>query len=85
MSWRRREEDSVLFQNEAGHKRHAEQRRAALNEYGCATYELQKRGGHDIILCVCCGLGSAHPEDIAQKFCGFCDFFHDEWRVDDLS
>lgn len=75
----------MLCQNEAGHKRHAEQRRAALLEYGCATYEYRHRLGHFVILCLCCGFVSRHPADIEQKFCGYCDFFHDEWRVDDLS
>jgi hypothetical protein len=37
------------------------------------------RGGYAVILCLCCGRGSANAGDILQRFCGFCDSFHEEW------
>jgi ribosomal protein L37E len=64
------------------HQRRAARRRAALVEYGCATYWLVQSHGHPAIRCLCCGLDSFHPTDIAQHFCGFCDAFHDEWQED---
>lgn len=58
----------------------AARRRAALAAHGCSTYALGRRGGWAAIQCLCCGLGSVHPKDIAEKSCGFCHAFHSEWR-----
>lgn len=52
-------------------------RRKALIEAGCATY-ITWNGG---INCLCCGLTSTHPVDIAEKYCGFCHEFHGEWSA----
>ena len=57
----------------------ATRRRAALVAGGCATYEVGQRNGQPAIACLCCGLGSFHPADIEQKYCGFCGTFHNEW------
>lgn len=57
----------------------AQRRRQALAAAGCATYELGFRGGVAAIQCLCCGLGSSHPDDIREKYCGFCKEFHAEW------
>jgi hypothetical protein len=58
----------------------AQRRRAALVAAGCATYELGVRDGMDVIQCLCCGLGSNHPQDVAQRYCGYCHEFHGEWK-----
>ena len=63
-------------------KLHAARRRAALTAAGCATYTLGQRGGRAGIVCLCCGLGSSHPDDLAQKYCGFCAAFHTGWNAD---
>lgn len=63
-------------------KLNAARRRAALTAAGCATYTLGQRGGHPGIVCLCCGLGSSHPDDLAQKYCGFCAAFHTDWTAD---
>jgi hypothetical protein len=57
----------------------AARRRKALVAAGCSTYELGHRGTSKAIQCLCCGLGSTHPTDIAQRFCGFCKELHSEW------
>lgn len=59
----------------------ASRRWAALAAAGCSTYTLGLRGGEPAILCLCCGLGSAHPDQIANKYCGFCHEFHLEERL----
>jgi hypothetical protein len=64
-------------------KRQAQRRRAALVQAGCSTYALGRRGGTEAIQCLCCGLGSGHPTDIAERFCGFCQAWHSEWREDE--
>jgi hypothetical protein len=58
----------------------AERRRVALVAAGCQTYTVGMRGGQAAIVCLCCGLGSAHPKDVAEKFCGFCHAWHSDWR-----
>ncbi len=58
----------------------ADRRRAVLLAAGCQTYTVGLRGGQAAIVCLCCGLGSAHRKDIAEKFCGFCHAWHGEWR-----
>jgi len=58
----------------------AQRRRAALVAAGCQTYTVGMRGGQAAIVCLCCGLGSGHPADIAERFCGFCRAWHSEWR-----
>lgn len=30
------------------------------------------------IACPRCGKTSHHPQDIAQRYCGFCHIFHDD-------
>jgi hypothetical protein len=57
----------------------AQRRRTALAQAGCSTYQLGTRGGVEAIICLCCGLGSAHPKDMAERYCGFCQSFHTEW------
>jgi len=58
----------------------AARRRAALVAGGCSTYATGLKGGEPSIICLCCGLGSAHPEDISHRYCGFCHEFHSEER-----
>lgn len=58
----------------------ADRRRAALTAHGCATYTIGLRGTVPAIACLCCGLGSSHAQDIAQRYCGFCHQYHSEWR-----
>jgi hypothetical protein len=29
-----------------------------------------------LITCQCCGMGSHHPQDIAQGYCAWCASFH---------
>jgi hypothetical protein len=60
----------------------ADRRRVALEARGCQTYVVGMRGGQAAIVCLCCGLGSANPQDIAEKYCGFCHAWHSEWRDD---
>lgn len=59
--------------------REARTRRNALRAAGCSTYQLGLRDGQEVILCLCCGLGSAHWQDIRQRYCGFCQATHSEW------
>lgn len=61
-------------------RRQAALRRGALEAHGCSTYELGTRGGQRAIICLCCGLGSVHPRDMAERYCGFCQVFHADWR-----
>lgn len=65
---------------EKGLKQRATRRRQALVAAGCATYEIGRRGNVLSIACLCCGLGSHHPNDIERKYCGFCQEFHTEWK-----
>lgn len=57
----------------------AARRRAALTAAGCATYALGQRHGQAGIVCLCCGLGSSSPEDIKERYCGFCKEHHTGW------
>lgn len=57
-------------------------RREVLTGAGCSTYALGQRNGVGAIMCLCCGLGSGHPRDIADRYCGFCHAFHSEWVRD---
>jgi len=52
-------------------------RRRALVEAGCSTYILFATC-QPAIRCLCCGMASWHPEDIRQKYCGFCHSWHSE-------
>ena len=61
----------------------ADRRRAALTQAGCQTYTVGMRGGQVAIVCLCCGLGSAHPGDLQNHYCGFCHAWHGEWRDED--
>lgn len=56
----------------------AAERRVALAAAGLATYVLGVPGLSNRILCVCCGLPSSNPNDIAERYCGFCHQFHNE-------
>lgn len=56
----------------------AQRRRTALTAAGCSTYTIGWRGGQPGIVCLCCGLGSSNPNDIDQRYCGFCHEFHGE-------
>lgn len=58
----------------------ADRRRAALVQAGCQTYTVGMRGGQAAIVCLCCGLGTAHPRDLEERYCGFCHARHGEWR-----
>ncbi len=60
----------------------ADRRREALVAFGCSTYSTGfKRDEGECIVCLCCGLGSAHPDDIRIKYCGFCNAYHSEEQV----
>lgn len=61
----------------------AVRRRRTLVLAGCATYAIGCRGGQGVIICLCCGLGSYLPEDITQRYCGFCHEFHTERTVNE--
>jgi hypothetical protein len=56
----------------------AHRRREALLSAGCSTYTIGLRGGQQAIVCCCCGLGSNHPDDVANRYCGFCHEWHSE-------
>lgn len=62
----------------------AEERRKALEEAGCCTYTLLyfSNGEINSIFCLCCGRESINPNDIAQRYCGYCHTFHSDWSVD---
>lgn len=57
----------------------AARRREVLTAGGCATYTTGVRDGVEAIVCLCCGLGSINAQDVAQRYCGFCQAFHSEW------
>lgn len=63
-------------------KAQAARRRQALIAGGCSTYALGIRNDRSAIQCLCCGLGSLHPRDIRERYCGFCHAFHTEWQGD---
>ncbi|MEZ4684172.1 MAG: hypothetical protein R2932_59175 [Caldilineaceae bacterium] len=56
----------------------AQRRRQALTAADCSTYVIGIRSGQPGIVCLCCGLGSSSPNDIEQRYCGFCHEFHSE-------
>jgi hypothetical protein len=62
-------------------KVYAKRRREVLEAAGCSTYVLGERMGAQGIVCLCCGLGSSHADDIVSRYCGFCAEFHSEWKV----
>lgn len=37
--------------------------------------------GNRWIRCLVCGLGSYNPNDIEQKYCGYCHVFHADDRA----
>jgi hypothetical protein len=59
----------------------AERRRRAFLLFGCSTYTITPRNGVMTILCLCCGLSSAHLSDIESRYCSFCHSYHSEWRL----
>ncbi|MFW5941909.1 MAG: hypothetical protein ACOCXI_08920 [Chloroflexota bacterium] len=59
-------------------RKQADARRRVLRQAGLRTYEIGRRAGAVGIVCLCCGLGSAHPQDVRQRYCGFCNAFHDD-------
>lgn len=63
----------------------AQRRREALEHGGCATYALGVPGMAERIVCLCCGLPSSNPTDIAERYCGFCSEYHSEGDSLDLS
>lgn len=64
--------------NVAQLREEAHARRVVLRQAGLTTYALGRRGGVKGITCLCCGLGSAHPTDIRERYCGFCNAYHDD-------
>jgi ribosomal protein L37E len=62
-------------------KAQATRRRDALVTAGCSTYlvSVDYAGEPLGILCLCCGQKSYNPEDITNRYCGFCHEFHSEW------
>jgi hypothetical protein len=58
----------------------AARRRATLVAHGCQTYTVGMRGGQAAIVCLCCGLGSVGTHDLLERWCGFCEAWHSEWR-----
>jgi hypothetical protein len=65
--------------NETLLRAQAEKRRAALVAAGCSTYSVGYRGSLPAIICHCCGLGSSNPNDVLNRYCGFCHEYHSEW------
>ena len=61
-------------------RRDGARRRFALMAGGCRTYTWTQRVGRMAILCLCCGLASANPNDMQQRYCGLCSEYHAEWR-----
>jgi hypothetical protein len=61
----------------------AARRRAALEAGGCQTFVTCVALGRPAIRCLCCGLSSANPRDLAQGWCPFCEAWHARWREDD--
>ena len=59
----------------------AYRRRVALAKDGCATYRITSdRDGSELaIQCLCCGLTSHNPNDVANRYCGFCHEWHSDW------
>lgn len=64
-------------------KQDAQKRRQVLRSADLTTYQIGERGGALAIICLCCGLGSSHPTDIEQRYCGFCKAYHDELLIRD--
>ena len=64
-------------------RRDGARRRFALMAGGCRTYTWTQRVGRMAILCLCCGLASANPNDMQQRYCGMCQEYHTEWRDED--
>jgi len=62
--------------DQAALRKDAAKRRQALSDAGCSTYTIGVRGGQPGIVCLCCGLGSSNPNDIAERYCGFCKAWH---------
>lgn len=62
-------------------------RRAVLVAAGCSTYRVgvgvnDGFGKPRMIICLCCGLTSLDTDDIARKFCDFCQEHHSEWSAE---
>lgn len=53
-------------------------RRRAFKDAGLQPFELMftTSGNTQGILCLCCGLSSANPNDVANTYCFFCGVFH---------
>ena len=41
-------------------------------------YVLQEVNGRRLITCFVCGRTTANPDDIEQRYCGYCGTFHEE-------
>lgn len=59
-------------------RRDAQARRKVLRQAGLTTYTIGLRDDLTCIVCLCCGLGSFNPNDVEERFCGFCNRFHDD-------
>jgi hypothetical protein len=62
----------------AARLRDALARRIVLRQAGLDTYTYGMKSGGRAIVCLCCGLGSSHPQDIERLYCGFCQWFHED-------
>ena len=56
-------------------KRHVKMCKLAGQNAKVKTYLIVKNG--TAIKCLCCGLTSHNPNDVAQRYCGFCHAFHE--------
>lgn len=61
----------------------AARRRAALEAGGCQTFVTCMALGRPHVRCLCCGLSSANPRDLAQGWCPFCEAWHRVWKEED--
>lgn len=53
-------------------------RYTALRALGLPTYEIQHKATTDVLHCLCCGLTSYNPTDVAHAYCHHCQLFHEE-------
>jgi len=48
-----------------------------------ATYRVSDDG--TAITCLICGKTSHNPHDVANRYCGFCHWFHDDLHENDVA
>ena len=65
--------------DEGALRKQAAARREALEVGGCSTFTVGYRQGKMSIMCLCCGLGSMNPNDLLNRYCGFCSAYHTSW------